>query len=71
MPLIRFVPVKDYSPDIARLYTCPVYKTSARAGTLSSTGLSTNFVVSLHLPTEKPCDYWVAKGVALLCTLND
>jgi dynein heavy chain len=71
MPLIRFLPKKDYTPDLSKLYTCPVYKTSARAGTLSSTGLSTNFVVALHLPTDKNADYWIAKGVALLCSLND
>jgi dynein heavy chain len=71
MPLIRFIPTQG-SIGKERLYTCPLYKTSARAGTLSTTGQSTNFVVSIHLPTDKQNpDYWISRGVALLCQLND
>lgn len=37
MPLIWFKPQEDYKPDPEE-YSCPVYKTSVRAGVLSTTG---------------------------------
>ncbi|KAJ1518310.1 Dynein heavy chain 6, axonemal [Coelomomyces lativittatus] len=70
MPLIKFIPEVEYRPT-SNLYIAPLYKTASRAGTLSTTGHSTNFVCSVHIPTDKESDYWITRGVALLMQLNE
>ena len=75
MPVIWLEPVKFETVE-ERLqernpYHCPLYKTSTRAGTLSTTGHSTNFVTTLYLPSEKDSDHWVRRGAALLTQLDD
>ncbi|KAL7841172.1 hypothetical protein SRHO_G00248630 [Serrasalmus rhombeus] len=70
LPVVHFEPQQNYVPDPS-LYHAPLYKTSARAGTLSTTGHSTNFVVTVLLPSNRPSDYWISKASALLCQLNE
>lgn len=68
LPVVHFKPAAGYTAP-AEEYQCPLYKTSARAGVLSTTGCSTNFVLcaSLPCPPDRGMDAWVLQGVALLC----
>jgi len=69
-PVMHLDPRTDYSPPEEK-YMCPFYKTSVRAGTLSTTGHSTNFVMHIELETLQVPSYWTLKGAALLSQLND
>lgn len=52
-PVIWLEPVLDEELKLDRMFTCPLYKTSVRAGELSTTGHSTNFCMYLAIPTER------------------
>ncbi|KAM4037486.1 dynein axonemal heavy chain 3-like [Anomaloglossus baeobatrachus] len=69
MPIIWLIPEEKVSV-MDSFYQCPVYKTSARHGELSTTGHSTNYVFTINLATEKPPNHWVNRGVACLCQLD-
>lgn len=71
MPVIYLDPVTVDQKYEQLLYEAPLYKTSLRAGELSTTGHSTNFVLFLELPTTVDPQHWVRRGVALLCQLDD
>jgi len=72
MPSLWLQPIKtaDFSIGDGD-YESPVYKTSERRGTLSTTGHSTNFVLSIVIPTSVPSQHWVKRGVACLTQLDD
>ena len=57
----------------AHAYRCPVYKTARRAGTLTTSGHNSNFVIPLYLPMQKKHQqrHWVKRGVAMLTGLSD
>jgi hypothetical protein len=70
MPVIHFVPVQNYLPPKEN-YECPLYKTNIRAGILSTTGQSTNYILNVSLPTDKDPKFWVLQGTAMVTMLND
>lgn len=73
LPVLHFEPVQADVPDhYDTIYECPLYKVSSRAGTLSTTGVSTNYIVTLGLPSLNgvPGNHWTLRGVAGLCSLD-
>jgi dynein heavy chain len=71
MPVIWLEPVTKADHYDDKNYECPLYKTSVRAGELSTTGHSTNFVLFMQIPSDVPQDYWIRRGAALLCMTDD
>lgn len=72
LPAIHFQPAVAYK-QAPQTYSCPVYKTAVRKGVLSTTGMSTNYVVPIELPINAADSEqkWILAGVAALCNLTD
>ena len=70
LPVLHIKPVLSLPANDPR-YVCPLYKTSIRAGVLSTTGHSTNFVLAILLPSARKQSYWILKGTALLIQITD
>jgi len=81
-PAIHLEPQTNRQPPKEGIYACPCYKTTMRAGTLSTTGHSTNFVLMVEIPSKEPCSgnfhkyvetysaHWIKRAVALFTTLS-
>eukprot|EP00921_Rhytidocystis_pertsovi_P005887 GHVQ01010065.1.p1 GENE.GHVQ01010065.1~~GHVQ01010065.1.p1 ORF type:complete len:574 (+),score=68.39 GHVQ01010065.1:316-2037(+) len=70
LPPIWLQPEVDQPQQTEGVYTCPVYKVMSRAGSLSTTGHSTNFVMSMALPSSEKEDVWTKAGVAGFLSLR-
>jgi dynein heavy chain len=69
MSVIWLLPTKNRVMPESGIYECPVYKTLSRAGTLSTTGHSTNYILAIELPTDLQQAHWIKRGVALVTGL--
>ena len=72
MPVVWFKPTRRSEIDASTgRYQCPLYKTSERRGILSTTGHSTNYILTVLLDTDVTAEHWIKRGTALLCQLDD
>lgn len=74
MPIIHLLPCEK--SEIKRIqsgqkhYKCPLYKTMERWGQLTTTGHSSNFIMTVYLPMDDKkhtSAHWVKRGAAMLC----
>jgi len=70
MPVIWMIPEETTKFRKILNYNCPLYKTAARRGILSTTGHSTNFVLQIRLPSDKDPAHWTKRGTCLLTSLS-
>ncbi|XP_056299693.1 dynein axonemal heavy chain 5 isoform X1 [Pseudoliparis swirei] len=61
MPVIRMYAENNGVKD-SRLYSCPIYKKPVRT--------DMNYIAAIDLKTSLTPDYWILRGVALLCDVK-
>ena len=70
-PMVWFKPVLISEKKTDGVYMAPLYRTMERKGTLATTGHSTNFVLKISLPSDRPTSHWTKRGAAMICALTD
>lgn len=80
LPVMHLVPVQHRPQPTTRVYRCPVYKILSRWGVLATTGHSSNFVLFIEIPSDRPditnnvgeadIGVWVRAGVAAFTSLK-
>lgn len=70
VPVIHFRPVQGKPTNMSNTCEIPLYKTKKRAGTLSTTGHSTNYIISITCKSENEESFWIKRGAAFVCSLD-
>lgn len=72
LPVMLVLPERTSKINHGHAYPCPIYKTSERFGILSTSGHSTNFVMTAHVPMDPAhsVNHWVKRGAALITQLD-
>ena len=52
-PIMHLSPCKDREEPTGGIYRCPIYKVLSRRGVLSTTGHSTNFIMTIEMDTDQ------------------
>lgn len=69
LPVVHFLP-EPYHRKPDDYHAVPMYRTSIRAGVISSLGASSNYVLSVEMPSKNGSDFWLLKGAACVCALE-
>lgn len=70
-PVMWLKPMRASEVEAGQTHNCPLYRTGDRRGVLATTGHSTNFVMFVRLPTDKPTEHWTLRGVAMLTQTSE
>ncbi|XP_068084800.1 dynein axonemal heavy chain 8 [Anabrus simplex] len=62
LPVVHIFAINSTAPKDPKLYLCPVYKKPNRT--------DLTYVTPLWLPSNKPPEHWILRGVAILCDIK-